>query len=67
MTGGGMLVPPNDPQALASALADLLRDAPRREILGEKGRAVVESTFTEDGMAENMLKVLPPLRGRDVR
>lgn len=56
-TGGGVLVPPDDAQALADALATLLRDAQKRRDLGARGRAAVESTFTETHMAENMLKV----------
>lgn len=56
-TGGGVLVEPGDAKALAEALANLLRDKSRRRELGEKGRASVESTFTEELMARNMLKV----------
>jgi len=56
-TGGGVLVPPGDAGALARALADLLGDPRRRRQLGEKGRSIVESTFTEDHMARNMLGV----------
>jgi glycosyltransferase involved in cell wall biosynthesis len=56
-TGGGVLVQPGDAAALAEAIAALLRDPSRRSELGKKGRAAVESAFTEDRMAENMLKV----------
>jgi glycosyltransferase involved in cell wall biosynthesis len=56
-TGGGLVVPPGDAAALASAIAELLRDPARRRELGKKGRTAVESTFTEDLMAANMLKV----------
>lgn len=56
-TGGGVLVPPNDPAALASALADLLKDPPAREALGNRGRAAVEAAFTEEHMGRNMLEV----------
>ncbi|HWE02958.1 MAG TPA: glycosyltransferase family 4 protein [Tepidisphaeraceae bacterium] len=63
-TGGGIIVPPGDPQALASALADLLRDSPRRRHLGDNGRAAVESTFTEERMAANMLKVFEDVASR---
>ena len=56
-TGGGVLVPPDDPGALAEALAALLRDAGRRKQLGEAGREAVRSSFTDDHMAERMLNV----------
>ena len=57
LTGGGVLTPPGDAQALAASLAGLLRDPGRRRELGQKGRAAVESTFTDEQMAANMLKV----------
>ena len=42
----GLLVPPRDPDALALALRDLLRDPPRRERMGRAARARVECAFT---------------------
>lgn len=57
LTGGGVLAAPSDPRRLAEALAELLGDAPRRHQLGRAGRAAIESTFTDDHMAENMLRV----------
>ena len=57
LTGGGVLVPPGDAGALAQALAEQLRDPGRRAQLGRRGRAAVESTFTDERMAANMLKV----------
>ena len=56
-TGGGLLVPPGDAEALAHTLADLLRDPNRRLELGRRGRAAVESAFTDEHMAANMLEV----------
>lgn len=35
----GVLIPVNDPDALAQAVADLLGDAPRRAAIAERGRA----------------------------
>jgi glycosyltransferase involved in cell wall biosynthesis len=42
-SGGGQLVPPNDPEALAAALSDLLDDEARRAELGRRGRAYAEA------------------------
>ena len=50
-TGGGVLVPPNDPAALADAIAELLRDPERRKLLGQAGRAAVAERYSHDSMA----------------
>ena len=50
-TGGGVLVPPGEPAALAAALLELLRDPPRRERLGRAGRAAVERLHGDTAMA----------------
>ena len=67
MTGGGVLVPPGDAPALAEALARLLTDSPRRQFLGDSGRKAVESTFTEEHMAANMLKVFEAAMNEEAR
>jgi glycosyltransferase involved in cell wall biosynthesis len=46
-----LLVPPGDPEALASGLATLLGDAALRRRLGERGRARALSRFTWDAAA----------------
>jgi glycosyltransferase involved in cell wall biosynthesis len=60
-TGGGVLVPPGDAQALADALAQLLNDEPRRQQLGSAGRMFVESNLTETQMAQRMFDVYQKL------
>ena len=65
LTGGGLLAPPGDAPALAQHLADLLRNPERRAELGRKGRAAVESTFTDDRMAANMLRVYEAAMSED--
>jgi glycosyltransferase involved in cell wall biosynthesis len=47
----GLLVPPEDPQALAAALRHGLADAGLRRRLGEQGRRLVLERFTADDMA----------------
>jgi len=54
----GLLVPPNDPQALADATCELLADPDRAAEMGEKGRARVEQHFA---LGEQMRKVLDVL------
>lgn len=44
----GILVPPGDAQALASALAGLVADGPRRRELGRQARIRAESEFSWD-------------------
>lgn len=46
----GLLVPPEDPAALAAALAALLTDADRRRVMGRAARARVEAAFLTDHM-----------------
>ena len=41
----GLLVPPDEPQALAQAVVTLLDDPERRRLMGEEGRRVVEERF----------------------
>jgi glycosyltransferase involved in cell wall biosynthesis len=56
------VVPPNDPDALADALADALSlDADQREILGERAMAYVNSRFTRDRMCRDTLAVYDEL------
>ena len=50
-TGGGVLVPPGEPAALAAALVELLQDGRRREQLGRAGRAAVHARFGDEAMA----------------
>jgi len=47
----GLLVPPDDPQALATALSALLSDPPSRRRLGRAGRELVLDRFTAAHMA----------------
>jgi glycosyltransferase involved in cell wall biosynthesis len=56
-TGGGRLVPPNDPPQLASALHALLIDPAARLGLGETGRSRVNEAHTADVMAAETLEV----------
>lgn len=56
-TGGGVLVPPNEPEQLAHALHDLLIDHATRIELGRQGRRRVLDDFTAHRMAAATLEV----------
>lgn len=49
----GLLVPPRDPQALARAIRDMLKDPAAASKLGADGRALVQERFTVDRMVAN--------------
>ena len=56
-TGGGLLVEPNDPAALADAIGQLLADPARAAALGAAGRRAVAEKFSAEGMARAFLRV----------
>ncbi len=51
----GLLVPPDDPAALAAALIELLNDADRRRTMGEAGRVRARQRFCWDRIADDLL------------
>ena len=53
----GLLVPPDDPAALAEAIATLLADPARRRRMGEAGRRRVAEVFTVSSMVEQTAEV----------
>jgi glycosyltransferase involved in cell wall biosynthesis len=57
-TGGGLLVPPDDPVALAAGLRQVLDDHAFRERAGRAGEAAVRERFTADAMARETIAVL---------
>jgi len=50
----GRLIPPNDPDALAAAISDLLRDPVEAARLAKAGRARVEAQYTVDRMVDGV-------------
>jgi glycosyltransferase involved in cell wall biosynthesis len=48
----GLVVPPGAPEALAAAIASLLKDPPRRRAFGEAGRARVSESFGVDRLID---------------
>jgi glycosyltransferase involved in cell wall biosynthesis len=65
---GGLLVPPNDPRALARAITALLEDPGRRAELGVVGRKGIESAYAWPSVAARTAEVYAELaaerRGR---
>ena len=53
-TGGGILVAPGDPQALADGIAALHADPALREALGKSGAASVGTHYSVQSMAEQV-------------
>jgi glycosyltransferase involved in cell wall biosynthesis len=62
-TGGGLLVPADDPDALADALCRVWSDRPLRAELGRRGRHGVRAHYTIEGSTriyEDVLRALAP-------
>jgi glycosyltransferase involved in cell wall biosynthesis len=57
-TGGGLLVEPDDPAALAAGIGQLLADTSLRRRFGEDGQKAVRSRFTAERMARETADVL---------
>ena len=56
-TGGGTLVPPNNPEALAQALENLILDPGERARLAMTGQANVRKFFTLAALAEQTARI----------
>ena len=54
----GLLVPPNDPAAMANAIGKLLADPLGAHAMGQAGRAAVEARFTSRHMAADLADLL---------
>jgi glycosyltransferase involved in cell wall biosynthesis len=61
-TGGGVLVAPEEPDALAEALRGLLEDRTRAIEMGAAGAAGVRAHYTVDQMASAAEQVLTQVR-----
>jgi glycosyltransferase involved in cell wall biosynthesis len=57
----GLLVPPSDPLALASALNTLLENKKLRESYGRKGKEIVEEYFSWNVVAEKVIRLYSQL------
>ena len=62
-TGGGLLVTPDDPQALADALYKLWNDRPLARALGERGAVGVGLHYSIQRSTDRLLEVYESLHG----
>ncbi len=65
-TGGGVLVAPDDPAALADGLYDLWQDRAKAEALGERGFHGVREHYSIASSADRLLEVYESLIARPV-
>jgi glycosyltransferase involved in cell wall biosynthesis len=56
-TGGGLLCAPDDPEALAAAIEELLLHPDRARALGQAGQRAVRNRFSAEAMARAVVKV----------
>jgi glycosyltransferase involved in cell wall biosynthesis len=57
-TGGGLLVEPSNPEALAEGLGRLMRNPQEAQQMGSAGRRVILNDFTQERVAEEMEKMM---------
>ncbi|MGZ4355444.1 MAG: glycosyltransferase [Gaiellaceae bacterium] len=57
-SGGGLVVPPKDPEALLAAAATLHADDGLRAELGRRARTCAESTFDLERIADRFEQLL---------
>lgn len=62
-SGGGVVVPPKDPEAFVTAAAALHADSSRRAELGRSARAYAETTFDLTRIADRFEQVLERVKG----
>jgi glycosyltransferase involved in cell wall biosynthesis len=57
----GILVPPNNPQALATELKHLITNPTQRQNLGENARHSVKTNFTRNKLAKEYFNIFDQL------
>jgi len=56
--GIGILVPPDNPEALSDAIIKLIKDPALRNQMGKKGREVAEKEFSWKNVVEKILNMI---------
>jgi glycosyltransferase involved in cell wall biosynthesis len=57
LTGGGLLVEPQSPSAVAAGLRQMMEDGAARREMGRRGREAVLAGFHDGAMAESVLRL----------
>jgi len=57
----GILIPPNNPEALANAVCNLLKDKKRAKCMGKKGRKIVETKFSFEVVSKKCQRIYEEL------
>ncbi len=57
-TGGGVLVPPREPEALAQALLSMATNREERVAMGRQGQAAVRKYYSAEALAHETLRIL---------
>src|SRR5574337_22889 len=60
----GLLVPPKDPDAMAKALVELLKDPKRRAYMGKQGQERIETVFGVDSQMRTLIGLYDQLLSR---
>ncbi|HEY2838525.1 MAG TPA: glycosyltransferase family 4 protein [Pirellulales bacterium] len=66
-TGGGVLHTPENPQAIAAALRELILDLPASDEMGRRGRQAIVDRYTDEVMARRTLALYRRLVGGECR
>jgi glycosyltransferase involved in cell wall biosynthesis len=56
-TGGGLVVEPGSPEAVAKGIQELMNDAEKRHAMGKSGKAAVHDKFSDAVMAARTVSV----------
>lgn len=60
--GGGLSVPPGDPEALAEAVRTLARDRKAAQVMGMRGREYIRMRFDRSRLADGLVKLIEDMK-----
>ena len=65
MGENGILVEPNDPEALADTMQLCLEDISKRDLIARKGKDLIESRYSMDRMVDNYIRLYADLEAKN--